>query len=248
MPALTVLIFSLVGLAFGSFANVLLLRLFNGESILGRSRCPHCRHPIAWYDLMPLFSFAILGGRCRHCRKRISLQYLLIESVTAILFALAAYVSLPSIPLAIASSVVLYGLLLVCVFDYKYEQIPDIFTLIVLIGALMSAALQHSVASSVGGGLIVFAWFSLQWLISLGKFIGAGDIFLGAALGLWLGQIGAITMLFASYIIGATVGSYLLITKRITRKDARLPFAPFLAAGALLAFVGVGEIYWKYVL
>jgi len=87
MTVLMLFFVFLFGLVVGSFLNALIYRLENGDSVLrGRSYCPHCKHTLTWYDLIPLASFAILGGRCRYCKQRISLQYPLVELATAILF------------------------------------------------------------------------------------------------------------------------------------------------------------------
>ena len=90
-----VLVF-LLGLAVGSFLNAFMYRMEQGESALkGRSYCPHCKHTLAWYDLIPLLSFALLQGRCRYCEKSISLQYPIVELVTGLLFLGIFFLILP---------------------------------------------------------------------------------------------------------------------------------------------------------
>jgi prepilin signal peptidase PulO-like enzyme (type II secretory pathway) len=91
MPYFFYILVFLFGLAIGSFLNVVIWRAKNGESLLGRSLCPRCKKQIVWYDNIPLLSFILLRGRCRNCRKTISIQYPLIELVTALLFLVAFY-------------------------------------------------------------------------------------------------------------------------------------------------------------
>src|SRR3989338_6713472 len=78
----------ILGLCIGSFLNVVILRLEKSESIGGRSYCPHCKHPLTWFDLIPVFSFLFLGGKCRYCKAKISWQYPMVEIGTAVIFLL----------------------------------------------------------------------------------------------------------------------------------------------------------------
>lgn len=238
LPQVTFVLFALFGAAFGSFGNVLIHRTAKGQSVRGRSVCPHCRSTLAWFDLVPIVSYVVLRGRCRSCRASIALTYPFVELITAALF-LLAYLLTPDDPLRAAmTALVFFGLLLVCVFDLRHQQIPDLFTAIVAVGAIGTTLHAGTLVPALQGGLVVFLWFGIQWVVSRGRFVGSGDIFLGASLGLWLGLASAIAMLFLSYIIGAAVAVYLLATGRARLKDTQLPFGPFLAAGAVLAFIG----------
>lgn len=237
----TFIFFGLLGLVIGSFGNVLLYRIEHGESFGGRSHCPACRKTIAWYDLIPVLSFLLLRGKCRHCRKKISMQYPLVELGSAILFLIALSLNLEKPAIALLQAVALESLFLGAVYDALHEELPDLFTWpIVIVGAVL-IAIQGDVLSSIEGALVPLCWFGGQWLISRGRIVGSGDIFLGTALGWWLGLKGAIIMLFMSYVIGAAVILLLLALRIISLKQKRIPFGPFLAIGGLMALLGIGE-------
>lgn len=133
-----------MGLAFGSFLNVLVYRMANNESILGRSHCPKCGHKIAWYDNIPLFSFIFLGGRCRHCNKKISWEYFAVELALGLLFVfsvsriagdykvLSFIYELPELYHYIgfifdvlSSWVTVFVLSFIFLYDLKHEEIKD---------------------------------------------------------------------------------------------------------------------------
>ncbi len=238
---------AVAGLAFGSFGNVLLVRFAEGSDVGGRSRCPKCHHVLAWHDLIPVVSFLLLRGKCRYCPQAISRQYPIVEIASAALFVLA-YFLFPADPIRMgATALVLWGLLLVSIYDYYYLLIPDLFTAFVFIGAATFSISSWSVVPAAFGSLIAFLWFGIQWAASSGRFVGSGDILIAASLGFWLGIRGTITMLFLSYIIGAAVAVVLLLRGR-AEKGSHLPFGPFLAIGAVLAFLGVGDFYFALLL
>ncbi len=236
MVTLTCVFFALFGATLGSFGNVLIYRIAHGRGVTGRSACPHCQHVIAWYDLVPVLSFVALRARCRSCRKPISSLYPAVELSAAALFVLAYLLTTSQPMVAVTTATVFYGLLLIFVFDFRHQQIPDIFTAIVVLGAIASVALRGELSSGLLGAVLLFLWFGIQWAVSGGRFVGSGDIFLGLGLGLWLGFTRSVEMLFLSYIIGAAAALYLLATGRARLKDSQLPFGPFLACGALLTF------------
>ncbi len=243
---IVLLFFGLLGLGFGSFGNMMLYRIAIGKAFTGRSFCPHCRHTLAWYDLVPVLSYVFLLGRCRYCRMRISSQYPLVEIVTLALFLWALFLHLDNLPLALIDALLLWGLLLVVVYDAKYQLIPDLFTLIVFVCALVTLFVGgQSIISGAIGCIIGLVWFGAQWLASRGRYVGSGDILLGASLGLWLGWKGAITMLFLAYILGAIWAVQLLIRHQANRKT-RIAFGPLLALGAVIASLGVGDWYFGY--
>lgn len=240
------LTFALLGLAFGSFGNVLLLRFASGESITGRSHCVHCGRSLAWFDLIPVVSFTLLQGTCRYCKKPISWQYPLVEAVSAILF-VAALAAFPYDMLAaLALALLLWGLLLIVLFDAWYQLIPDLFTLIVFAAACGLTFLHGDILASAIGCVIALSWFGLQWIVSRGRIVGSGDILLGASLGLWLGWKETIVMLFLSYILGAVIGVYLIASGKATRKS-RIAFGPLLALGAVIATLGIGDWYFDLI-
>lgn len=232
----------ILGAVFGSFGNVLVMRFAAGKSISGRSKCPHCHKTIAWYDLVPIISFTLLRGHCRLCHKPIAWQYFMMEVVMSALFVLAFALSPSHVPLALATATVFFGLVLVSLFDLRYQQIPDMFTIIILFGALASTLLMGNGLSALMGVGVQFIWFGGQWAISRGRYVGTGDILLACSLGLWLGLWPAVAMLFIAYIVGASVALYLLGAGRVHFKTSRIAFGPFLATGAVMAHVGIDNM------
>lgn len=240
MP-LTIFLFTLLGLAFGSFGNVLILRLERGESLLGRSRCKQGKHALGVLDLIPVLSYALLGGRCRTCGCHISIQYPIIEILSAALFALSAALYPSYLFIAILTAFLLYALLLSAAYDVLHQRLPDFFVDGVAVPALLLTYFTGTIFSSLLGLAIVLVWFGGQWVLSKGRAVGTGDIFLSSALALWLGFRGTIAMLLFSYIAGAIITLLLLGLGKISMKQKRIAFGPFLAIGAFLAFLGVGQ-------
>ena len=241
--------FVLLGLILGSFGNVLLYRIARGQSIDGRSKCPHCHTVIRWFDLIPVLSYLLLRGHCRHCDKKISIGYPMVEVASGGVFLLAFHNAQSNFPVALLTGILLWGLLLAAIFDHKRQQIPDLFTGIIGGAALMLAFLgERTIDDALLGAALGTVWFGLFWVLSRGKAVGSGDIFLAATLGLWLGLFDSITMLLMSYIIGAVVIVLLLLFKIIPRvSHQHIPFAPFLAFGALSAYLGVGDWYLQLI-
>ena len=227
----------LIGLVFGSFANVVAWRLpENWKAIfLARSHCPHCRKILAWYDLIPLLSYLVLQGQCRHCKKAISWHYFLVELLTGLSFALLCHFYGFS-----WSSLLLYFLvvclMIVVAFDLKDNLIPDLFVGLGFIFALFWRLWGPTdwlyVCWGLGGSLV---FFTLLAGLGRGKWMGWGDVKLVGLLALWLAYPKIIVGLFLAFFVGALVGVWLLITKEKKWQD-EVPFGPFLILGALVAF------------
>ena len=229
-------VFFIFGLVFGSFGNVLLCRFPLGESIRGRSHCPSCKKILREIDLIPVISFIFLRGRCHSCRTAISWQYPVIELVSGLLFIAAACIATTPLT-AILLALAFWLLLIISVIDARTQGIPDIFSILFIATAFLYSGFSgwlDPIAILIG-----FGFFGSQWIISRGKWIGSGDVFLSIGLCALLGQINlVIFMLFSSYIFGAIVASALLLSGRITRQSY-IAFGPFLALGTLLSlFLG----------
>lgn len=224
----------LLGAVFGSFGNVLVWRLPRGQSILGRSRCPKCGRTLSGTDLVPLLSYAWLRGRCRTCRERIGARYPLLELGGGMLF-LGAGLLAPTFVGALLLGLGLLTLLIVAVIDIETQTIPDALSIaIVIIALAFQLAGGHLV---IGGALLGLMIFGGQWLLSRGRWLGSGDIFVAVGIGLLVGGTRAMALaVLAAYIIGALVAVIGLATGTLKRHD-RLPFEPFLATGALVALL-----------
>jgi leader peptidase (prepilin peptidase)/N-methyltransferase len=236
----------LVGLCFGSFLNVCILRLPRDQSLLHpRSTCPSCKQPIAWRDNIPLFSWLYLRGKCRWCHKPISKQYPLIEALVGVLFGVSLLVYGVSLH---AVSAALFGTLLlgIAITDARHYIIPDEFTwgglvigLLLSLGGGVPSFLQAVLGAAVG--------FALLWLVGLvGSWVfkeeamGGGDVKMMAMVGSFVGWQGVLLTVFA----GAALGSLIFVPLSFKKKRL-VPFGVFLAVGAAVAFVfGAAIIAW----
>lgn len=242
------LIFSAVlGLVVGSFLNVVINRLRLKETLGGRSHCPHCKHELGALDLVPLFSFLFLGGKCRYCGKSISWQYPAVEALTGLVFALAwIKVQTPSVDLFFLWILAAF-MIMIAVYDFKHQLILDkvvfpgiaVTLLYVLFKDFSSGcgiSLQCATISGLLGMAIVAGFFYLQHLVSGGRWIGFGDVKFGLLLGLVSGFPLCIFLLFISYMAGAVVGVYLIATGR-KKASSKLAFGTFLALGSIVTLL-----------
>lgn len=237
-----------LGAIIGSFLNVVIYRVPKGESIVSpRSKCPGCRHELAARDNVPIVSWLLLRGRCRSCSASISARYPLVEGLTALLFAATAArfgysAALPAYFVFVASLVALSFIDLDTYLLPKKIVYPALGAGVVALG--IAAATTHDTSSALSaaeGALIAFAALFLLHLISP-KGMGFGDVRFALLLGLFMGWIELLTVglgLFLSFLYASVVGIGLMAAKRRGRKD-RIPFGPFLAAGAITAVL-LGE-------
>lgn len=243
------LIIFLFGLAVGSFLNVLIDRLPRDESIIkGRSYCDNCKKPLLWCDLIPLFSFVLLKGKCRHCRSPISLYYPIVELTTGILFVLVflffSQEGIMNHELRIMGliSVIYYLFIVPCLIvvfftDLKYGIIPDrIVYPAILVSLLYLFIIPNSLFMiHVLSGLGAFLFFLFLYIITRGRGMGFGDVKLVFLLGLFLGWPYIIVALYFAFLTGAIVGCILILWRKKKLTGGTIPFGPFLVLGAIIA-------------
>jgi leader peptidase (prepilin peptidase) / N-methyltransferase len=237
---------ALLGLAIGSFLNVVIYRVPRGESIVSPpSACPDCGTPISNRDNVPVVSWLVLRGRCRTCGKPISARYPFVEATTSLLFAGAAlrYGYDAVLP---ALLVLLAGLFALACIDLELRLLPR-----KIVYPLLGTVALLLVAASIGTGdyrslwiaaVCSAAWFAAFYAINRydERYLGFGDVRLALVLGLGLGYLGVATTLlgfFAANLVGAILGIALIATRRMQR-DQPIPYGVFLALGAAIA------IYW----
>lgn len=245
--AFGIMMFALAGLAFGSFGNVLIYRLHTKEHITGRSMCMSCHRTLQWFELFPVLSYVVLRGACRTCRQGISLQYPLVEFGSALVFVLAFVLHPFDSVTALVTAFALYFVLLACVFDARYQQVPDLFTLFIAFAGIIGMILSRDAVSPLVGAVIMLAWFGGQWIISRGRAVGTGDIFLASAIGLVVGWKYALMTLIFSYMAGAVILIAMILLRMIKAKQQRIAYVPFLTIGLLLTLLGVGDAYLKII-
>lgn len=246
----TFLVFvGLVGLVFGSLANVLILRDDNRRSILwGRSACPHCQHQLRWYELIPVLSYVIQGGRCRSCKKSISWQYPVVELVVAALF-IFAFLFAPTVAAAFFLAAALYFMVVFAVIDIRTQTVPlDYVFLAGAAGLLFNVTAGMTVGSALLGAVVgagsLFLIRLLWQLLFHQEGMGEGDIYIAGAVGALAGWPAVLPALFVAVALGAFVGIAAAVFGK-ARLQSALAFGPFLAAGALLAILwGSDLIAW----
>src|SRR4051794_15485233 len=236
---------ALFGLIIGSFLNVVAWRLARGESLVRpRSKCPGCGEAVRPYDNVPVVSWLVLRGRCRGCGERISARYPVVEALTAALYVAVVAVKWGD-PLQVALGLVLVTFLVpIAVIDLDHRIIPNKLTApAALLAVALGLALDTSfVPEQFIAGLAAGGFFFLAAAMHP-KGMGMGDVKLAGVLGLYLGRAVA-PALFAALALGVVVGAAIIARYGATvgRKKA-VPFGPFLAMGALIAFfVGDGVV------
>lgn len=251
---LAIIIFLFIfGLVIGSFLNVVILR-YNAKKVLrGRSKCMVCGHKLSWYELFPLFSFLFLKGRCKNCKTRISLQYPLVEFLTALLFLAVFfkfeeifYINFPIFLITFIYYVAIFSLLIVIsVYDIRHKIIPDKLSVILAILSFIGLFFFSGYGFNPHlpklweylSGLVISVPFGLLWLCSKGKWMGLGDAKLTVGLGWLVGISRMISGVVLSFWIGALMGLALIFTSGRHSLKSEIPFAPFLVLGVLLAFI-----------
>ncbi|MBP9718355.1 prepilin peptidase [Candidatus Gracilibacteria bacterium] len=249
----------ILGMLFGSFISVAIDRLHTKEKgmVTGRSRCEACKKTLHAKDLVPLLSFLVLRGKCRHCSARISYMYPILELITGALFALM-YVKFPFLTESLVFSESMMGLFVLHAFytivlvftffyDLRYMEVADevlVPGIIIALIATIGAPLTPSLIDALLGMAIPVGFFLLQILVSKGRWIGGGDLRVGAFMGAILGWQLVIVALFASYMVGSIISIGIALKKK-TLTGIQVPFAPFLVAGTYIAmFFGNDLIKW----
>ena len=253
----------LIGLFVGSFLNVLVDRLPRDESVIGgRSHCDKCKKILKLYDLIPLFSFLYLRGKCRYCRTPLSFYYPVVEMTTGALFVLALKFTSEeslrntsevaegllrggSLDFVIAGYYlfIISSLIVIFFTDLKYGIIPDkiIFPAIIISFSYLILNTQYlilpHILSAVGASLFFLALF----LITKGRGMGFGDVKFSFLMGLVLGFPGIAIALYIAFLTGALIGCILIVWKKKKLSGTKIPFGPFLVFGTVIAlFFGEG--------
>ena len=247
-----ILIIFICGLFIGSFLNVIIDRLPRNESFLkGRSYCDHCKHTLSWNDLLPLFSFIILRGKCRYCKTRLSYQYPFLEVLTGSVFALTYYFFTPSTHLSIVFALLIASILIVVFFIDLFEGIIPFIIIIpgmiltilyLLLLGNISQVFIHIIAALLAGG-----FFYLIYIFTRKKGMGFGDVVFAVFMGLLLGFPNTIFALYIAFLTGGIFSLILVLLRRKKLRGSTIPFGPFLVIGTYSAFLW-GEYMTNYIL
>ena len=236
-PAVVILL--VLGLAVGSFLNVCIHRLPLRQSLVSPgSRCPTCGDELRWFDNIPIVSYVLLGGRCRTCRTRISIQYPIVELITMVLFVVHGLV-FGWTPLLAVRLIFACALVVLFAIDLEHQILPDVITLPgIVIGWMCAVFFAPGFASSllgslVGGG-VLFAIGELWYRVRKIEAMGFGDVKMLAMVGAFLGLKLVILTFVLSSFVGGIAGAVLIVSGR-GRLASKVPFGTFLALAALVA-------------
>ncbi|MBX4200372.1 prepilin peptidase [Candidatus Parcubacteria bacterium] len=248
-------LFFVLGAVIGSFLNVVALRWEKGSSLEGRSACPSCGKTLKWWELVPVFSFILLRGKCSQCKAPISWQYVIVEVWTGLVFASifsafkVFYYDLSAILIILLFLSVFSIYIVISVIDFRTTYIPDKLSYTaVLLTLVLRLFFAHGTLLDWLSGPILFSFFALIWVVSRGRAMGFGDAKLALSIGLLLGFSTGLSALVLSFWIGTIVTLILMAYQRLSKKTlssegkgltmrSEVPFAPFLVLGAWIAFV-----------
>ncbi len=237
------LIVFLYGILIGSFLNVVIYRLPLKENIVTtRSHCMSCGYQLRWYDLVPLFSWLLLGGKCRQCKAKISIQYPIIEALNGILYILVFMkfgVSVDSLLYCLLFS----ALLALSVIDFRTYEIPVGINYFILgLGILRVISDLSDWKDYLIGFLAVSVFLYLIYFVSGGRAMGGGDVKLMAVCGLLLGWKKIILAFFLGCILASVIH---ILRMKLSEEDHVLALGPYLALGvAICVLLGSEMIAW----
>jgi leader peptidase (prepilin peptidase) / N-methyltransferase len=240
----------LLGAIIGSFLNVCIYRLPKRESIVTTpSHCPHCSEPIHFYDNIPLISYLVLRGKCRHCKEHIPLRYPVVEGLFGLLTLALFFKYGPTLPFLLFLAFTA-ALIVITFIDLDHQIIPDSISIPGIfagIGASFFIPLlswhESIIGIVIGGGFLFLVALGYKWITGR-EGMGGGDVKLLAMLGAWLGWKAIPFILLSSSLIGVVIGGGIGLLNR-TGLRSRIPFGPFLALSALIyVFFGPELINW----
>lgn len=250
----------ILGACVGSFTSVVIYRLHSRKSgiITGRSQCTTCEVPLKALDLVPVLSYLTLRGKCRYCSTSISYMYPFLEIVSGALFA-ALFFKFPFVDVAtlqfsesllgmyLLYAVYAFILLFTFFFDLHYMKVADEILLpAILLGliATIAAPLTPFLIDALLGLCVAVGFFGLQVLVSKGKWVGMGDLRVGAFMGVILGWKLTLVALFISYILGSVI-ALVVVLRHKKIMGIKIPFAPFLVTGTVVTlFFGEKMLAW----
>lgn len=232
----------LYGIVIGSFLNVCILRIPRKENIASHSHCMTCGYKLGWRDMVPVFSYIFLRGRCRQCGAKISIQYPLIEALNGVLYVIVFMAN------GFTFSSVLYclmtsALIVITVIDERTYTIPVSFNFFLgFIGIIMTVYDWRHILSHLIGMICVSLFLYGLYYFSSGKAIGGGDIKLMAVAGLILGWKNIIL----AFVLGCVFGSVIhTIRMKVSKKNNLLAMGPYLSAGIFVAALW-GDRFWSW--
>ena len=253
-----------LGSAVGSFVGVIVDRVMGNEAIWkGRSHCDHCRHKLHWNDLIPVFSYFMLKGKCRYCHEKLSLFYPIIEIVTGVTYAVVAFAlfggawyfigNLNYLLLLLFYYALIGSLIAILFTDMKFGIIPFkvvLFAVVITLAwyllipslyfsslELQMLGLQTNLLNAIASGLGVALFFFSLFFFTKGRGMGFGDVVYAFLMGFILGFPKVLLALYLAFITGAIIALFLVASKKKKFKGGTIPFGPFLVFGTIVSML-----------
>lgn len=250
-----IILFFILGAIFGSFLNCLIYRIHKEKSILGRSFCINCNKTLEFWDLIPVFSYIFLRGKCRHCKTKFSIEHFLVEFILGSLFAFGYWFFFVNNFWIFGNLIISYLfyiflvliLSFIFVYDLKYYLIVDLVVYLgIFVSFIFNLIIHKSFYEMLFGLILGFCFFGFQYFISRGRWLGEGDIILGCLMGVLLGLKISIVALFLTYFSGAIISIFLLLLK-VKDKSSKIPLGPFISLAIFISFLFGHSIFNWYI-
>ncbi|MEW6040573.1 MAG: prepilin peptidase [Elusimicrobiota bacterium] len=235
-----------VGSCMGSFANVLIYRIpLNVSIIKPRSKCPVCNEPIKWYDNIPILSYLILGAKCRNCRKKIPISYLLVELAMGLNLTLLWHLS-PDLKTFLVFSFFSFTVTVIAIIDLKHSIIPDVLSFTTLFSGVLLSPLNiylnspfkinllNSITGALSGAFIMYVIALIGRQLFNKEAMGGGDIKFMSAAGAFLGWKNLMFVLFIGSLSGTIISLFLIYVLKKKKWGDYIPYGPFLSCGVLI--------------
>lgn len=242
---MSVVVAVIVGLMLGSFLSVLLDRWPHWRGAgMGRSKCPHCDHTLAWFDLLPVLSWLMVRGKCRYCRQPISALYPVLELTMASVLGVYVYLFGMTVGWPILNGAILFSLVSLFYFDLKHQMLPDVIVASLGVFAVLRAVFTEPdrVSGLLITGLCLAAAFGALYAVSRGRWLGFGDVKLAFVMGALFGYPIGVSVTLIAVWAGALFGVAIMLTRKGTMQTA-LPFGSFWTAAAVITMLWPGPAH-----
>ncbi|HNZ86089.1 MAG TPA: prepilin peptidase [bacterium] len=241
------ILFFILGAVFGSFLDCLIYRINEEKSILNRSYCLNCKKTLGILDLIPVFSYIVLLGKCRYCKSKIQFENFFVEVILGILFSFGYWFFFVSglwlhgqlIISFIFYLILVFILSFIFIYDLKYYLIVDFIVYLgIVLSIIFNLIMKNNILNIFYGIVLGVIFFGIQYVISKGKWLGSGDILLGVFMGALLGFKITIVALLITYFSGAIIGIFLLLSKSKKEKTKlKIPLGPFISFAMFISFL-----------
>jgi len=237
---MTLLLTFILGAILGSFLNVVIDRLSTGRGIVGgRSYCEHCKKTLSPIDLIPIFSYLFLGGKCRFCRKKIPVRLIVVETLSGLTFLFVATLAMNQIVTIVSAIflvIILWSFIGIFFADIEYGIIPDLLVIVSTVATAFYLYEKHlSLTNHLYSGLCALIFFLILFAITKGRGMGFGDVKFSFVLGLLLGFPSVIVALYIAFLTGALVSIILVVWRKLRFFGSTIPFGPFLVISVIIS-------------